>query len=114
MSTTTRQVILYCDSLILQGVRAALADCADVELHWMEPALDWPLETIRACCPAIFIFDMAAVRPDYQLALLQQPGLRLVGIDPATHRAVVWSGRHQAAVVATDLFNIVQESGAPA
>ena len=114
MSTTTRQVILYGDSLILQGVRAALADRPDVALLWLDPALEWPLETIRARCPAVFIFDMAAVGPDFQLALLQQPGLRLVGIDPETHQAVVWSGRHEAAVVAADLFNIVQESGAPA
>jgi hypothetical protein len=114
MSTTTRQVILYGDSLILQGVCAALADCPDVELLWLDPALEWPPETIPACCPAVFIFDMAAIRPDFQLALLQQPGLRLVGIDPETHQAVVWSGRHEAAVVAADLFDIVQESGAPA
>ncbi len=45
---------------------------------------------------------------------LQQPELRFVGIDPETHQAVVWSGRHEAAVVAADLFNIVQEPGAPA
>jgi hypothetical protein len=114
MSTTTRQVILYGDSLVLQGVRAALADCPDVELRWLDPALEGPLETIQACCPAVFIFDMAAVRPDFLLALLQQPGLRLVGIEPETHQAVVWSGRHEAAVVAADLFNIIQESGAPA
>jgi hypothetical protein len=114
MSTTTRQVILYGDSLILQGVRTALADRADVELHWLDPALEWPLEYFQALCPAVFIFDMAAVRPDFQIALFQQPGLRLVGIDPETHQAVVWSGRHKAAVLAADLFNIVQESGAPA
>lgn len=65
MSTTPRQVILYGDSLLLQGVRAALADRPDVELHWLDPALEWPLETIQACCPAVFIFDMAAVRPDF-------------------------------------------------
>jgi hypothetical protein len=114
MSTTTLQVILYGDSLILQGVRAALAERPNVELHWLDPAREWPLETIRACCPAVFIFDMAAVRPDFQLELLQQPGLRLVGIEQETHQAVVWSGRHEAAVVAADLFNIVQEPGAPA
>ena len=114
MSTTTRQVILYGDSLILQGVRAALARRPDVELHWLDPALERPLDFIRARCPAVFIFDLGAVKPDFQLALLQQPGLRLVGIEPETHQAVVWSGRHEAAVVAADLFNIVQESGAPA
>jgi hypothetical protein len=113
MATTPRQVILYGDSLILQGVRAALADLPDVALHWLDPALELPLDTIRDCCPAVFIFDMTAVGPDFQLALLQLPGLRLVGIEPETHRAVVWSGRHEAAVVAADLFNIVQESGAP-
>jgi hypothetical protein len=114
MSTTPRQVILYGDSLILEGVRAALADRPDVALLWLDPALKWPLETISARCPAVFIFDMAAVGTDFQVALLQQPGLRLVGIEPETHQAVVWSGRHEAAVVAADLFNIVQEPRAPA
>jgi hypothetical protein len=114
MSTTKRHVILYGDSLVLQGVCAALQDRPDVELHWLDLALQWPLETIRACCPAVFVFDMAAVGPEFQLALLQQPELRLVGIEPETHQAVVWSGRHEAAIVAADLFKIVQESGAPA
>lgn len=111
MSATPHKVILYGDSLILQGVSAALTDRPDVALHWLDPALEWPLETIRACCPAVFIFDMAAVRPDFLLALLQLPGLRLVGIEPETHQAVVWSGRHQAAVMAADLLNIVHPDG---
>ena len=89
MSSTPRPVILYGDSLLLQGVRAALKRRPDVELHVLGPALERPLDLIRACCPAVFIFDLAAVSPDFQLALLQQPGLRLVGLEP--RRTRLWS-----------------------
>ncbi len=111
MSSTPRSVILYGDSLLLQGVRAALARRPDVELHVLGPALERPLDLIRACCPAVFIFDLAAVSPDFQLALLQQPGLRLVGLEPETHQAMVWSARQEVARVAADLLDVVYWSG---
>jgi hypothetical protein len=113
MPTSPQQVILYGDSLILLGVRAALARRSDLEVYWLDPTQETPLDTILARCPAVFIFDLAAVPPDFQLALLQQPGLRLVGIEPETHRAVVWSGRQERAVVAADLLDVVYESGTP-
>jgi hypothetical protein len=109
MNENRRRVVLYGDSLILAGVRAGLERCPDLHIISLDPSLDNPMDAVRACCPATFIFDMDAVQPGFHLSLLQQPGLRLVGLDPETHRAVVWSGREQAAVVAADLIDLVDE-----
>jgi hypothetical protein len=53
---------------------------------------------------------MDAVQPDFQLSLLHEPGLLLVGIDPKTHQAVVWSGREEAAVAAADLIGLIDRN----
>ena len=100
-------VIVYGDSLIMEGVCASLAACPDLEIHWLDPAIEKPLEFIQAWRPAIFIFDLEAVKPEFQLALLHQPDLLLVGIDPVTHQCLVWTGRQEAAVVAADLIHVI-------
>jgi hypothetical protein len=96
MDENRRRVVLYGDSLILAGVRAALEGCPDLQVLTLDPSLDSPIDAVRVCCPATFIFDMDAVGPGFQLSLLQQPGLLLVGIDPETHQALVWSGKEEA------------------
>ncbi|HNS51549.1 MAG TPA: hypothetical protein PKO09_10250 [Anaerolineae bacterium] len=110
MNENRRRVVLYGDSLVLAGVRAGLAHCPDLQVLSLDPCLDNPLDAVRACCPATFIFDMDAVRPDFQLSLLQEPGLRLIGIDPETHQALVWSGREESAVFAADLIHLIEET----
>ena len=109
MDENRRRVVLYGDSLILAGVRASLDRCPDLQVLSLDPSLDSPIGAVRACCPATFIFDMDAVRPDFQLSLLQQPGLLLVGIDPEAHQALVWSGREEAVVAAADLITLICE-----
>jgi len=110
MRTHLRQVILYGDSLILQGVRASLANYPDVQVHCLDASAERLLDFIRVRRADVFIFDLAAAQPDFPLLLLQQPGLLLVGIDPETHRAMVWSGRQERAIMSGDLINVVLET----
>lgn len=110
MNESRRRVVLYGDSLILAGVRASLESCPDLQVLFLDRSLEEPLDAIRAWCPATFVFDMDAVQPDFQLSLLQEPGLLLVGIDPKTHQAVVWSGREEAAVAAADLIRLIDRN----
>jgi hypothetical protein len=62
---------------------------------------------LGAYCPAVVIFDVGAIQPELLCSLFQQPGLRLIGIDPETHQALVWSGRQEAAVEAADLLQVI-------
>jgi hypothetical protein len=109
MNENQRRVVLYGDSLILAGVRAGLESHPDLQVLFLDPSQEKPLDAVRAFCPATFVFDLAAVAPDFQLSLLQEPGLLLVGVDAEAHQALVWSGREEAAVVAADLMDLIDE-----
>ena len=103
---------MYGDSLVLEGVRASLENCPGLEVVVLDQPLEMSLDELCAYCPAALIFDLSAIRPDLLLSLFQQPGLLLVGVDPETHQALVWSGRQAAAVVAADLVEVITRGSA--
>ena len=108
MDKTQRRTIIYGDSLILEGVQAELSGNPDLEVLTLDQSLGLPLEALRRLNPAVIIFDLGSVQPDFPLAMLQQPDLLLIGIDLVSHQARVWSGRQAAAVVAADLVEIIR------
>lgn len=110
MNGNQRRTILYGHSLILEGVRAELAGDPNLDVIMLDQPLQGPLEELRLLNPAVIIFDSSAIQSDFLLALLLRPGLLLIGIDPETHQAQVWSGRQVAAVSAGDLIGIIQEN----
>jgi hypothetical protein len=109
MNPGARNIIVYGDSLILEGIRADLSAHPGIRVLLLDATQELPLDTIRTWCPAIFIFDLKAVRPDLQLALLQQPGLLLVGIETETHQALILSSFQQPAHSVEDLLSIIQK-----
>ena len=108
MNGTPRRTILYGDSLILEGVRAELAGNPGLEVIPFDQSLDKPLEELRALNPSVIIFDLGALQPNFPLSMLQRSDLLLIGINPETHQALVWSGRQAAAVDAANLIEILQ------
>ena len=96
--------------MILAGVRANLEARPDFEILVLDRPLDSPLEELHRLCPAAVVFDPGASRPDFLFPLLQQPGLLLIGVDPETQHALVWSGRQVRAVASADLIEILQET----
>ena len=101
-------MILYGDSLILEGVRANLKNYPEFEIIILDQPLEKPVRVLGAYSPAAVIFDMGAIQHESLLSLLQQPDLLLIGIDPETHQALVWSGRQASAVAAADLINVIR------
>ncbi len=110
MNGNRRRVILYGNTLILQGVRASLANCAGLEVIVVDQPAQVSPEELAAYCPAVVIFDMSVMQPQLLLGLFQQPGLLLVGMNSETHQALVWSGRQAAAVNAADLVQVLVET----
>ena len=107
MNGTQRRTILFGNSLILEGVRAELIGIPGLEVIMLDDPLEKPLEELRRLNPSVIIFDLGALRPDFPLSMLQRSDLLLIGMNPATHQALVWSGREAAAVVAADLIEIL-------
>ena len=95
--------------MILEGVRTNLETRPGLEVLVLDHPLYKPFEELRAMSPAAVIFDLGATQPDFLLPLLQQPGLLLIGIDPESHQARVWSGRQAAAAQAADLIDIIHK-----
>jgi hypothetical protein len=108
MNTNQRRVILYGDSLILQGVHASLETCHDFEVIPLDPACVSLQQEITAQGAVALIFDTAAVQPDFLSSLLRQTNLLLIGINPETHQALVWTGRQAAAIEAADLLSVIR------
>jgi hypothetical protein len=111
MNEHQRRAIVYGDSLILEGVRASLVKCPGLEVLVLHQLPEKLPDELRAYGPAALIFDMGAIQPELLLSLFQQPGLLLIGIDPETHQALVWSGRQAAAVDAADLLLVIFGQG---
>ena len=104
-----QKVILYGDTLILAGVQASLSLSPQLELIVLEelPA-DW-VAILHELHPSAVIFDLGSMQPDFPLRILLQSNLLLIGIDPETHRALVWSRRQEVAAEARDLLEIIQD-----
>ncbi len=109
MDETRWRAILYGDSLILAGVQAGLSAVPNLQIITLEelPA-DW-VAILHELHPSAVIFDLGSMQPDFPLRILLQSNLLLIGIDPETHRAVVWSRRQELAAEARDLLEIIQD-----
>ena len=107
MNGNRPRVILYGNSLILEGVRVSLETCPGLEVLVLDQPQEKPLEELSHLCPASVIFDLEVIQPDLLLSLLQQPGLLLIGINTEMHQALVWSGRQADAVEAADLVKVI-------
>jgi hypothetical protein len=87
------KVVLYGDTLVLAALQASLESYAGIEVVALREPAGAEQELI-AFRPNVVIFDIGAVQPAFQYALVDKlPDLMLVGIDPATNRVVVWSGQ---------------------
>ncbi len=95
--------------MILAGVRAELASNPSLEVILLDDPLEKPLEELRLLNPSVIIFDLGTIQPDFPLAMLQHPDLMLIGINPETHQALVWSGRQFSALSMRELFELIQK-----
>lgn len=111
MQQTQQRVILLGDSLILAGVQARLTGVSGLEVIALGRSAEATAATISALHPAVVIFDLGEGQPDFPLSLLHHPDLLLVGINPETHQALVWSGQIEAVQAASDLLGLIQHCG---
>lgn len=99
-------------TVILAGIEASLDLDPGCEIAGHAPSLD-PNE-LRALRPDVVIFELAAGTPDFGFSLAQElPGLLLIGIDPETNRALLWSGWEAEALTSRDLAQAIRDQGTP-
>ncbi|MCJ7556197.1 MAG: hypothetical protein MUP90_04695 [Gammaproteobacteria bacterium] len=95
--------------MILAGIAASIGMDPDFEVVGHEVTIDQ--QDLYALHPDVVIFDLEAVQPDFRYMLAQElPGLLLIGIDPETNRAVVWSGQKAEGMSSQDLVQVIHQN----
>jgi hypothetical protein len=104
-----RRVVLCGKSVILGTLRASFRSYADFEVETIAPPFP-PLQELSSLAPDVILFDMDTAPPPAAFALLGlRPDLLLIGIDPSTNQALVWSGRNLCELSMQDLVRVMRE-----
>jgi hypothetical protein len=104
-----RRVVLYGRSVILGTLRASFERYPDLEVLSLSPPFPSAQELL-SLAPDVILFDTENANPEAAFALLgTRPGLLVIGIDPSTNQALVWSGRHLRELSTQDLVRVMSE-----
>lgn len=112
---SSRQVLLYGNSVILGTVGASLKNYSDLEVTSLSPPFP-ELARLQALSPDVIIFDLQAAQPEAAFTLLDAcPNLMLIGLDPSTEQVFIWTGEHMNALSAQSLVQSIRNhASAPA
>jgi hypothetical protein len=102
-----KKVVLYGKSLVMSTIAASLRGSTDLELLTIDPSQPGVQNYLVDLRPDAVIFTLGAAQPDALLSILHHPDVLLIGVDPETHQALVWSARQSAAVAAEDLVSVI-------
>jgi hypothetical protein len=104
-----QRVVVYGNTVALAGIEASI----NLDLGCEVVAHAWPIDQKELCKlqPDVVIFELDAVRPEFSYALTKErPGLLLIGIDPETNRAHLWSGQQVEGWTSQDLAEVIHEA----
>ena len=102
-----RRVILYGRSVILGTLNASLQHYLDLEVVSLSPPFPSTQE-LNSLAPDVILFDIETGCPEAPFSLLAVlPGLLLIGIDPSSNQALLWSRRHLRDLSTQDLVQVI-------
>lgn len=102
-------MIFFGNSVALMGIEASLGLDPECEVIGRAPTID-PQE-LCSLHPDVTIFELDAVPPELLYALSKEiPGLLLIGIDPESNRALLWSGQQAEGLSSQDLTQIIHQA----
>jgi hypothetical protein len=106
---TLRTVVLYGNSLVVSSIGASLQGRAELQVSSVDTTCPQAEERLRALQPDVVIFDLAAARPEFAIALWKtQPHLLLIGVDLLAHEALMLSGQPSRLLTLDDLLGAIK------
>ena len=105
----TRPLVVLVDSVLMDGIAVSLAGNPMLEITCLDAhAIDvgQRLDTLK---PDLVIFGLDTPRLSCILSLLwEQPGILLIGLDPACSRAIVLNSHQHLTPTLNELCRVVQ------
>jgi hypothetical protein len=105
-----RQVIvLFGDSLLMDGVEASLAYQQELNVIRVDAAINNVAQHLQTIAPDLVIFDLDLPFSAQIVPLLQeQPGIPFIGLDAQCSEVIALSSQHYTALSANDLVKVIQ------
>lgn len=106
------RVVVYGTSLNLAGIAASLKTQMGLEVIGVDAHLPNATRRLSQLRPAVIAFDLSDPDTSLDIAILrEQPGLLLIGMDPANDELLVLSSRPQKVLSVAGLVEIIQQQG---
>jgi hypothetical protein len=106
--TKRSKVVLFGNTLLIEGVYASLHTTGDLDIERVESDLPELAEHLQTVCPDVLVFDIVATQTDAMLAALRAcPAARLIGLDPHHNTALELSSHVHATLSVNDLTQII-------
>lgn len=103
---TSKQVVLYGNSVVLGTLRSSLKCCSGIEVTTLPQKEPRSLDALN---PDILVFDLDATQPEEVLSfLVTDPAMLLIGLSPDVNLIQVWSGRQIRELSTPDLLNLIK------
>ncbi len=103
-----RTLVLYGASLSVSAIGAGLAGKPGWDVIPVDSASAAATERLRQLGPDVVLFDLTTARPETAISLLaERPNLLLIGVDLASHQALVLSGEQPRLFTTDDLVRLI-------
>lgn len=110
---STMRVVVCGNSLPMAALAASLQASPDVAVVRVAANPAALARSLAELAPAMVAFDLGEMPGDLAIALLRdRPELILIGVDPASDRMLVLSGREERPVSAAELLQAISGGGA--
>lgn len=102
-------VVLLGDSLLMDGIAVSLAGRQMPGTIRMDSDVVDVREHLKTLQPDLVIFELGTPTSTAILSLLsQQPGIQLMGLDPACSRVIVLNSQQHSTPTMNELYQVVQ------
>lgn len=107
-----RLVVLFGDSLLMDGVEASLNATQELGVMRIQ-STDHDVHNIRECLrslqPDLVIFDWDTPQAQLIVSVLRdRPGITLLGLDVNSRKVIVVSSHQYTPLAASDLIQVIQ------
>lgn len=104
-----RTVALYGNSLTLSSIGGSLQGRAGWQVVSVDPAQQGAVERLLTLRADVIVFDTATADPESAIGVWKsQPNVLLIGVDPATDRALVLRGQSSQMITPDDLVEVIE------